>query len=117
MENSLSGQLHLCGKAAEYVGHWTLAGETLEWYINGKKYSIESGEDLSRGIESFLKILGKREFAEPLELHACLTCKNFLMSGMAREMSRGQRGVCVLHQTGVEVCFLCSVYERKNVDN
>lgn len=112
MTNALSGELRLNGKAAAYVGRWTLAGEILEWHLNGKEYRIESGADLSRSIESFLKILGKREFGDRLELHACLTCKKFVMSEMAREMGRGQRGMCELHKIGVEVCFLCSDYEK-----
>ena len=117
MMNMISGELHICGQTTEYVGRWFLTGETLEWHLNGKKYSIDSGNDLSKNIELFFKMLGKKKFAEQLELHACLTCKYFVMSGMAREMSRGQRGVCTFHQIGAEVCFFCPNYEQKNVDD
>lgn len=112
--SELTGELRLEGKASEYTGRWVLVGETMEWELEGKTYRIESESDLSDNISSFVKVLGKRLLRDEVKLRSCLTCENFSMSGMAREMSRGQRGVCGLHESGVEVCFLCSDYRQKN---
>jgi len=109
----LTGELHLEGDVNCYSGNWTLTGETLEWELKGKSYRIESDDDLSENVSSFVKVLGKKVLNENVKLRGCMTCKNFAMSSMARDMGRGQRGVCDLHQKGVEVCFACSDYAQK----
>ena len=109
----LTGKLHLEGDVNCYSGNWTLRGETLEWELEGKSYRIESDDDLSKNVSSFVKVLGEKVLYENVELRGCMTCKHFAMSGMARDMGRGQRGVCSFHQRRVEVCFVCADYATK----
>ena len=104
--------LSLEGEERSYEGSWCLAGEVLEWEIDGKIYRLESGDDLSAVVRRFLKAFGKHALQDRLRLRACLTCKNFAMSSMARDMGRGQRGTCTFHRKGVEICYLCKDYER-----
>lgn len=104
--------LTLEGKGRSYEGSWCLIGETLEWRIDGKIYRLESGGDLSAIVRRFVKTLEDRVLKEKLRLRACLTCENFSMSSMARDMGRGQRGVCNFHQMGVEICYICPDYRR-----
>jgi hypothetical protein len=112
--SEMTGELRLDGKVSEYTGRWTLVGETMEWELEGKTYRIESADDLSDSISSFVRVLGKRQLKDKVTLRGCLTCENFSMSGMARDMGRGQRGDCDLHELGVEVCYLCCDYKQKN---
>lgn len=109
----LQGALRLDGDSNCYNGLWTLTGETLEWELEGKSYRIVSDDDLSKNVSSFVKVLGEKVLNESVKLRGCMTCKNFAMSSMARDMGRGQRGVCDLHQKGVEICFACSDYAPK----
>lgn len=99
------------GKLKSYSGHWRLRGETLEWEVEGKAFSIESDGDLAANVIQFVRILGKRVFQDEIKLKACLTCQHFQMSGMARDMGRGQIGVCSIHQDGVQICHLCDDYD------
>jgi hypothetical protein len=93
-------------------GLWLLDGEILYWKVDGKEFKIK-GSDLSSSVLIFLKSLEKTVFKKSCKLKSCLMCKNFSMSGMARDMGRGQRGVCTFHNRGVEICFLCSDYIEK----
>lgn len=97
-------------KGHEQYGEWMLTGEILIWKINDQLYKIKSENDLSRQVNIFLKSYGKRVLKRKLHLKACLTCQNFIMSQMARDMGRGQRGVCTFYNIGVEVCYLCENY-------
>lgn len=99
-------------KGQEILGEWVLNGEILNWRIDNQLYSIKSDYDLSEQVNIFLKSFGKRVLKRKLHLKACLTCKNFVMSGMARDMGRGQRGVCLFYNTGVEICYLCENYSE-----
>jgi hypothetical protein len=115
---SITGQpstLTLDGARRRYEGSWRLVGEILEWEIEGKAYRLESGNDLSAVVMNFLTTLGDRILRDRVRLRACLTCKSFFMSSMARDMGRGQRGTCNLHCCGVEICYLCKDYERSEV--
>lgn len=114
MSSELTGDLHLEGRNAHYTGRWLLHGETMEWNLNGKTYRIDSAGDLAKNILSFTKVLGKQQLKENIHLRSCLTCENFLMSEMARDMSRGQRGVCQRHSFSAEICYLCPDYKRGN---
>ena len=104
-------KLTLEGVERSYEGSWCLMGEVLEWRLEGDVYRLESGDDLSSVVRRFLNVLGGRILKDRVRLRACLTCRSFFMSSMARDMGRGQRGTCVFHQTGVEICFLCENYE------
>ena len=104
--------LILEGKERSYKGSWRLVGEVLEWEIDGHVYRLESGDDLSAVVRRFLKTFGDRVLQDRVRIRACLTCKNFSMSSMARDMGRGQRGTCTFHRKGVEICYLCKDYER-----
>jgi len=97
----------------QHQGLWCLDGETLVWSLEGKEYKIESGDDLSDSISRFTRFLGKKYFHANCQIKSCMGCKHFAMSPMARDMGRGQRGVCVLHNKGVEVCYLCIDYEER----
>jgi hypothetical protein len=97
-------------KGHEKYGEWLLSGEMLKWKIDNHIYKINSENDLSRQVNIFLKSFGKRVLKRNIHLKACLTCENFIMSGMARDMGRGQRGVCNFYNIGVEVCYLCENY-------
>ena len=110
MPSQLS-RLTIDGENRSYEGSWRLVGEILELEVEGSTYHLESGDDLSSAVGGFLKILGKKLLNDRLHLRACLTCENFFMSSMARDMGRGQRGVCNLHQVGVEICYLCKDYK------
>ena len=94
------------------TGSWKLDGEILTWNFEDKEYHLDSEGDLTVSVFNFLKVLGKRTYKKPLHIKACLTCKHFVMSGMARDMGRGQRGVCDLHQKGAEICFICEDYDK-----
>ena len=107
--------LTLEGEGRSYEGSWRLVGEVLEWEVDGEIYRLESGDDLSVVVRRFLKTLGDRVLKDRLHLRACLTCENFSMSSMARDMGRGQRGVCNFHQMGVEICYLCNDYRRSEM--
>lgn len=104
--------LTLEGEKRSYEGSWRLVGEVLEWEIDGKIYRLEGDDDLSAAVRCFLKTFGDRVLRDKVRLRACLTCKNFSMSSMARNMGRGQRGTCTFHQKGVEICYFCKDYER-----
>jgi hypothetical protein len=96
------------------TGSWFLEGEVMIWLVDGKEYRIDSYDDLSVEILKFIRILNKNIYRKSLLLNSCLTCKNFLMSGMARDMGRGQRGVCSYHNNrGVEICYLCTDYSKR----
>jgi len=95
------------------TGTWELNEELLTLQIGEKEFHIDSDGDLTVGVFSFIKHLGKRIYKKPLHINSCLTCKNFIMSGMARDMGRGQRGVCEFHNNkGVEICFICENYTK-----
>lgn len=102
-----------CENGKEFVGKWRLEGEMLIWELQGHVYNLRSSDDLVSEIVNFLKAIGKRLYSCNLFLKGCLTCQSFVMSGMAREMGRGQRGVCVFHNKGVEICYLCESYKRR----
>jgi hypothetical protein len=110
--NNTEGKLTLLIDGVEHEGLWRLEGETLVWLFDSKEYKIESGDDLSDAVFRFTKFLGKKIFHARCQIKSCMQCKHFLMSGLARDMGRGQRGVCMLHNEGVEVCYLCSDYEE-----
>tara|TARA_R110001592_G_scaffold79613_1_gene237865 strand:+ start:116 stop:463 length:348 start_codon:yes stop_codon:yes gene_type:complete len=95
-----------------YTGRWRLVGETLELEIDGTTYCVESGHDLADKVGKLVRTLGRQVLRDDITLKACLNCQHFQMSGMAREMGRGQRGVCGLHRSGVEICHLCDDYEK-----
>ena len=105
-----SHPLSLHSSDTSYSAQWRLVGETLEWDVDGKTYCIESGNDLATNVGKFVRTLGRHVLHDDVVLKACLTCKHFQMSGMTREMGRGQRGVCGFHQSGVEICHLCDDY-------
>ena len=94
------------------VGKWCLDGEAMIWTIDGNEFRIRSSGDLSAQVRAFLRPLGKTLDREGLSIKSCLSCAQFRMSNMARDMGRGQRGACMLHKRGVEICFLCDDYER-----
>lgn len=109
------GVLTLIVGDSEVTGEWSLEDETLNWRIGEQAFKIESQGDLARQVLGFLRILSKRIYNKNTGIKACLTCEYFSMSGMARDMGRGQRGVCQYHQKGVEICYLCEAYsEKKN---
>lgn len=99
--------LSIQGTDKSYSGRWRLIGETLELDIEGKSFGIESDGDLATNVRQFVRTLGKRVLHDHVRLRVCLMCQHFQMSGMAREMGRGQRGVCSLHEIGVEICHVC----------
>lgn len=106
--------LSIYGSHKVYNAGWRLVGEILEWEIEGRTVRIESAGDLAGRVEIVVRALGKSVFHDRMKLRACLTCRNFQMSSMARDMGRGQRGVCGLHSCGVEICFLCDdFFERE----
>ena len=109
----LSGHVQLVGECKTYDVVWQLKGEVLTWELGSKTYRIHSNGNLEGEIQSFLKHLGKKVLREQVELEACMKCTHFFMSGMGRDMGRGQRGTCNLHSKGVEVCYCCSNFERK----
>lgn len=96
----------------EIFGNWTLRGEELTLYFNEHKYLIRSEDDLSKQVNLFFKKYNKKIAKSNLQLKSCLTCTYFQVSGMARDMGRGQRGVCSYYNQSVEICFLCSKYNR-----
>jgi len=104
--------LSIHGNNKSYAARWRLVGETLEWEVNGKTHCIESDYDLATKVGKFIRTLGRQILHDDVTLKACLTCQHFQMSGMARDMGRGQRGVCGLHQVGVEICHLCDDYSE-----
>ena len=108
--DNVSGPLWIQGNKHLYSGSWCLSGETLEWDLERKIYRIQSGDDLSSAVKEFLRILSKKIFKDQLQIRACLSCRYFSMSAMAKDMGRGQRGVCKLHCQGVEICHLCDDY-------
>ena len=91
---------------------WRLLGEILELEIEGKLFTVESDGDLATNVRNMERTLGKRLFHQDVSFKACLNCQHFRMSGMAREMGRGQRGVCSLHKIGVEICHVCKDYAK-----
>ncbi|WP_146119115.1 hypothetical protein [Blastopirellula marina] len=93
-----------------YSAQWRLEGETLEWQIDGTSYRIQSERDLATNVITFLKVLSRRVLHDEITLEACLTCRHFQMSSMARDMGRGQRGSCRLHQQAAEICYRCDDY-------
>ena len=105
--------LSIQGSQKVYDARWRLVGETLEWEIEGKTFRIESARDLAGQVEDFVRVLSKSVFRDQMKLRACLTCRNFQMSSMARDMGRGQRGVCGLHLWRVEICFLCDDFSGR----
>ena len=90
-----------------FSGRWRLLGEKLEIEVEGKAVGIESEYDLATNVKKLERSLGQRFFHQDVSLKACLNCRHFQMSGMAREMGRGQRGVCSFHEIGVEICYVC----------
>jgi hypothetical protein len=100
------------GTKKSFSGRWRLIGEKLELEIDGKSFAIESEGDLATNVRNMERTLGKRFFHQSVSLKACLNCQHFRMSGMAREMGRGQRGVCSLYETGVEICHVCKDYAK-----
>lgn len=117
MSGELRGELHLARKDKAVLGSWRLEGERLHWLIDSQQFTIESNDDLSKGIRTFLRSMNRRNKEDNLELEACMTCKYFQMSSMARDMGRGQRGVCTLHSLGTEVCFRCDNYSKEEGDD
>lgn len=107
--------LILEGEERAYECSWRLVDEALEWEVDGKIYRLESGDDLSVAVRRFLKTVGDRVLKDRVHVRACLTCKNFSMSSMARDMGRGRRGACNFHQMGVEICYLCADYKRSEI--
>ena len=105
-----SHPLSIHSNGTSYSGQWRLVGETLEWEVEGKTYCIESDNDLATNVGKFVRTLGRHILHDDVVLKACLTCKHFQMSGMAREMGRGQIGVCSVHHDGVQICHLCDDY-------
>ena len=100
----------------EIHGKWSLDGEDLAWEVLGSQQIIPSGDDLEREVKRVVSSGHLGTAGERYRLKACCTCKHFGMSGMARDMGRGQRGVCKRHKIGVEICFLCIDYESRQVD-
>lgn len=105
--------LSILGTDRVYNGRWRLVGEVLEMEIEGRTYHVRSEGDLITSVKSFLKKCGRRVFHDRMRLKACGTCKHFDMSSMARDMGRGQRGMCLRHGWGVEICFLCDDFEEE----
>lgn len=110
--NNISNNLTLVIGCHEYTGSWKLEGEVLKWEIRDKKFSI-NGENLEESVRKFLRVLEKRVFKDKCKIKACMTCENFFMSGMGRDMSRGQRGVCKLLNIRAEICYLCKNYVER----
>lgn len=92
---------------------WMLQGELLTLEMDAKVYEIASDSDLARAFERFLKSLERTLSRGPLLANCCLECEHFLMSSMARDMGRGQRGACMLHKCAVEICYVCPDFHRK----
>lgn len=108
--NTEWSELTLQEGSATKRGRWRLVGENLEWDIDGHQLVIASNGDLAAQIPAVLRTLGK---GRGISLRGCLTCRNFSMSSMAREMGRGQRGTCALHHMRVEICYLCPDYNPR----
>ena len=107
--NNTWSKLTLIVGLSEIEGKWKLDGEILVWNLEDREYRI-TDEDLSVGVTKFLKILSKRIYKQKCQIKACLNCKRFVMSGMARDMGRGQRGTCNFYNKSVEICYLCENY-------
>jgi hypothetical protein len=113
MDNQYQKLVLIDENGKEKYGDWLLDGEILKWRIDSHTFKIKSEDDLSEQVNLFLKSLCKRVLKKRFSLKACLTCKNFTMSAMARDMGRGQRGVCIFYNIGVEICYLCENYSEK----
>lgn len=112
MKNISSGVLIFESDERTYEGSWSLVGEDLYWDVVGQRIQIPSNRDLSAGVKRTTALVSQSLMPEAVRLRACLNCAHFSMSSMARDMGRGQRGVCDLLQIGVEICFSCSAYCR-----
>lgn len=91
---------------ATIVLAWKLVGETLHLTIGDKSFKIESTGDLRSQVLVFLAGLS-RSRGVPVEVQCCMNCEHFQMSGMALDMGRGQRGICLKHKVGVEIMQSC----------
>lgn len=112
--SKLKGKLWLVfSNANKEIGKWELKGESLILLIRNKEFKIESDEDLLTNLNKYLKMLSKKVFKEKIDIEGCLSCKNFGISSMGRDMSRGQRGICNITKKTVEICYHCSKYESK----
>jgi hypothetical protein len=107
--------LFLHGQNKHYAAYWRLTGETLEWYIEGKLFTINGEGDLCTQALTLLPVLSRFVFHDSLTLRSCMTCKNFEMSGMAREMTRGQCGRCAIRQSKVDICYYCDDFQNKEI--
>lgn len=103
--------LTLQGAERCFEGRWKLLGETLELEIGEMRFTVESDGDLARNVKRMERILGRSFFHQQVRFKTCLNCEHFQMSSMAREMGRGQRGVCWLHQRLAEICEVCTDYK------
>lgn len=111
MMNTSPQPLSIQGRQRQYHGFWKLNGEILEWDIEGKTLLIDSVGDLSAQVIAYERVLGSSFLRDQVKVKGSLNCEHFQMSSMARDMGRGQRGVCGLHLLGVEICFLCNEFQ------
>ena len=86
--------------------HWKLLGETLHLTIDDQSFTIQSGDDLRSQVFAFLTGLSRSRGA-PVDVQCCINCDHFQMSSMAKDMGRGQRGVCRNHNAMVEIMQSC----------
>ncbi len=90
---------------------WRLIGEALHLSIGGQNFTIESAGDLQSQVQTFFAGLA-RSRQQVITVRCCFNCRHLQMSGMARDMDRGQRGVCTRHRTMVEIMQSCDSHVR-----
>jgi hypothetical protein len=85
---------------------WNLNGETLHLTIDDREFAIESDSDLRSQVCAFIDGLSRSRKAL-ITVQCCISCQHLQLSGMALDMGRGQRGVCLKHKAGVEIMQSC----------
>ena len=94
------------GDSAPVLLPWRLDGETLHLTVDGTSFRLASDGDLRSQVSRFLDGLSRSRDV-PVAVQCCMTCAHFQMSGMALDMGRGQRGVCLKHKAGAEIMQSC----------
>jgi len=105
--------LHLFRESGEIIeGDWSLTDEVLTCRVANIEMKFEGDGDLEMKFSRRLPLVSDDILGEELNLKGCMTCKYFKMSGLARDMGRGQRGRCLVNSTVVELCDLCDEYAQ-----